>query len=218
MIETREVNYRGVFDTALGFGKRPAVIVIDFVRAYTTPGAPFFGQGVVDAVEHSVSLLAAARAAAIPVAYTQVLYHPSGVDGGLFIQKVPSLQLFVEGEPLGDIDPRILPRPEDLIIRKQYSSCFFGTSLASTLRTLDIDSLVLLGCSTSGCVRATAVDGIQHGYRMIVPRECVGDRHDGPHDAALFDINAKYGDVMGKSDVIAWFARLGQTAPLAAKA
>lgn len=212
MDETREANYQGVFDTALGFGQRPAVIVIDFVRAYTTPGAPFFGQGVVDAVRESVALLAAARRAGVPIIYTQVVYHPSGVDGGLFVQKVPALKLFVDGEPLGEIDPLLQPRPEDLIIRKQYPSCFFGTSLASTLTTMGIDSLVLLGCSTSGCVRAAAVDGIQYGYRVIVPRECVGDRHDMPHDAALFDINAKYGDVMGKADVIAWFARLGHAA------
>jgi maleamate amidohydrolase len=218
MTEARESNYRGVFDTALGFGTRPAVIVIDFVRAYTTPGAPFFGQGVVDAVAESVPLLAAARATGVPVIYTQVIYHPSGVDGGLFVRKVPSLRIFVEGEPLGEIDPLISPAPEDLIIRKQYPSCFFGTSLASTLQTMGVDSVVLLGCSTSGCIRAAAVDGIQYGYRVIVPRECVGDRHPAPHDAALFDINAKYGDVVGKADVIAWFSRLAPQAELAGAA
>ena len=205
---TRDENYRGVFDTALGFGNRPAVIVVDFVKAYTTPGAPFFGQGVVDAVAHSVPLLDAARAAKVPVLYTQVVYHPSGADGGLFFKKVPSLKLFVKGEPLGEIDSHITPHPQDLIITKQYPSCFFGTSLGSTLKTLDIDTIVLIGCSTSGCVRATAVDGIQYGYRVVVPRECSGDRHDGPHDAALFDINAKYGDVVPKSEVLTWFNTL----------
>lgn len=210
--QSRDDNYKGVFDTSLGFGERPAVIVIDFVRAYTTPGAPFFGQGVVDAVEHSVPLLEAARAAGVPVIYTQVLYHPSGVDGGLFVRKVPSLKIFVQGEPLGDIDPRIPPQPQDLVITKQYPSCFFGTSLASTLKTMEIDTVVLLGCSTSGCVRAAAVDGIQYGYRVVVPRECAGDRHDAPHDAALFDINAKYGDVLPKADVIAWFQTLDRHA------
>ena len=202
---TRDDNYRGVFDTALGFGNHPAVIVVDFVKAYTTPGAPFFGQGVVEAVDESVALLEAARETKVPVLYTQVVYHPSGADGGLFFQKVPSLKLFVKGEPLGEIDAKIAPHPQDFIITKQYPSCFFGTSLSSTLKTLGIDTIVLIGCSTSGCVRATAVDGIQHGYRVIVPRECAGDRHDGPHDAALFDINAKYGDVVSKTDVINWF-------------
>jgi maleamate amidohydrolase len=207
--DSRDDNYRGVFDTALGYGERPAVIVVDFVRAYTTPGAPFFGQGVVDAVTYSIPLLAAARAARIPVLYTQVVYHPSGADGGLFFRKVPQLKLFVKGEPLGEIDPRIPMQPEDLLITKQYPSCFFGTSLATTLKTMDVDTVVLIGCSTSGCVRATAVDGIQYGYRVIVPRECAGDRHDAPHDAALFDINAKYGDVRPTAEVIEWFGTLG---------
>ena len=201
-------NYRGVFDTRLGFGSRPALLVIDFVIAYTTPGAPFFGQGVVDAVDASVALIAKARDLEVPVLYTVVEYHPSGIDGGLFFQKVPSLKLFVKGEPLGAIDPKIAPHPEDIVISKQYPSPFFGTSLASTLRAMGVDSIVLLGCSTSGCVRAAAVDGIQNGFRVIVPRECVGDRHDAPHEAALFDINAKYGDVMSRAEVMAWFDRL----------
>ncbi len=201
-------NYRGVFDTRLGFGARPALLVIDFVIAYTTPGAPFFGQGVVDAVDASVPLIAKARELKLPVMYTVVEYHPSGADGGLFFRKVPSLKLFVRGEPLGAIDPKIAPKLEDLVIAKQYPSPFFGTSLASTLHTMGVDSIVLLGCSTSGCVRAAAVDGIQHGFRVIVPRECVGDRHDAPHQAALFDINAKYGDVVSRAETLDWFGKL----------
>ncbi|MGE0766456.1 MAG: isochorismatase family protein [Hyphomicrobiaceae bacterium] len=208
MSETRETNYEGVFDTRLGFGKKPAVIVIDFIRAYTTLGAPFFGQGVVDAVEHSVPLLAAARKAKVPIIYTKVLYHPSGVDGGLFVRKVPALRMLVQGEPLAEIDPKISPAPDDLVIVKNYPSCFFGTSLQSTLTGLGVDTLILIGCSTSGCVRAAAIDGIQYGYRVIVPRECAGDRHDAPHDANLFDINAKYGDVLPKAEVIAYLERL----------
>lgn len=200
-------NYRGVFDTRLGFGSSPALLVIDFVIAYTTPGAPFFGQGVVDAVDASVALIAKARETGVPVLYTVVEYHPSGIDGGLFFKKVPSLKLFVRGEPLGAIDPKIAPQPEDIVVAKQYPSPFFGTSLASTLRAMGVDSIVLLGCSTSGCVRAAAVDGIQNGFRVIVPRECVGDRHDAPHEAALFDINAKYGDVVTRAEVLDWFSR-----------
>ncbi|MEZ5818588.1 MAG: isochorismatase family protein [Hyphomicrobiaceae bacterium] len=211
MSETRETNYEGVFDTRLGFGKKAAVIVIDFIRAYTTPGAPFFGQGVVDAVDHSVPLLAAARKAKTPIIYTKVLYHPSGMDGGLFVKKVPALRMLVEGEPLAEIDPKIPPAPEDLVIVKNYPSCFFGTSLQSTLAGLGVDTLILIGCSTSGCVRAAAIDAIQYGYRVIVPRECAGDRHDAPHDANLFDINAKYGDVLPKSDVIAYLESAAAT-------
>jgi maleamate amidohydrolase len=208
MSETREANYSGVFDTATGYGRCPAVLVIDFIKAYTSPDAPFFGQGVVDAVEQSVTLLDAARNTGVPVIYTKVLYHPSGVDGGLFVKKVPALRMLVEGEPLAEIDPKIPPAPEDLVIVKNYPSPFFGTSLNSTLMGLGIDTLILLGCSTSGCVRAAAIDAIQYGYRVIVPRECVGDRHDGPHDANLFDINAKYGDVVEKAEVIGYLEKL----------
>ncbi|MGA3397825.1 MAG: isochorismatase family protein [Acetobacteraceae bacterium] len=198
-------NYRGVFDTRIGFGTKPAVVVIDFIRAYTTKGAPFYGDGVVRGVAETVALLDAARSASVPVIYTKVLFHPSGCDGGLFIRKVPALRMLVDGEPMAEIDPALTPRADDLVIVKNYPSAFFGTTLNSTLATLRIDTLVLAGCSTSGCVRATAVDGIQYGYHVIVPRECVGDRHDTPHEAALFDINAKYGDVVGKSDVLAYF-------------
>lgn len=204
MAVTREDNYAGVFDNRLGFGERPCIIVIDFIRSYTVPGAPFFGQGVVDAVAATVDLLAAARRAKVPIIYTKVLYHPSGVDGGLFAKKVPALRMLVPGEPLAEIDPKITPTPDDLVIVKNYPSCFFGTSLTSTLASLDIDTVILTGCSTSGCVRATAIDAIQYGYRVIVPRECVGDRHDAPHDANLFDINAKYGDVLSRNEVIAY--------------
>jgi maleamate amidohydrolase len=200
---TREQNYVGVFDGKVGFGSSPAVVVIDFTLAYTTPGSPFYAEGVVRAVRDTVPLLAAARRAGIPVIHTKVMYHPSGADGGWFVRKVPALRKLVPGEPLAEIDPAVAPLADEVVIVKQYPSPFFGTPLAPMLATLGIDTLILAGCSTSGCVRAGALDGVQHGYRVVVPRECVGDRHDGPHDANLFDINAKYGDVVGREEVIA---------------
>lgn len=205
-------NYAGVFGSPLGLGRRPALIVVDFVRAYTTPGAPLFAQGVVEAVAASGPLLDAARTAAVPVIFTRVVFHPSGRDGGIFVQKVPVLRTMVEGEPLGEIVPDLAPLADELVIVKNYASCFFGTSLAATLTALGCDSIILIGCSTSGCVRATAVDGIQHGFRVVVPRECVGDRHTGPHEANLFDINAKYGDVLPLADVLDWVGALDPAA------
>jgi maleamate amidohydrolase len=207
---TREENYSGVFDGRVGFGACPALLVIDFTRAYTTPGSPFFAEGVVRAVRDTVPLLAAARAAGIPVVHTRVLYHSSGADGGWFVRKVPALRRMVAGEPLAEIDSAVAPLPEEVVIAKQYPSPFFGTSLVPMLTALGVDTLILAGCSTSGCIRAGAIDGLQYGYRVIVPRECVGDRHDGPHDANLFDINAKYGDVVGREEVIAHLAGLGR--------
>jgi maleamate amidohydrolase len=207
---SREDNYTGVFDGKVGFGRNPAVVVIDFTLAYTTPGSPFFAEGVVRAVADTVPLLQAARAAGIPVIHTKVMYHPSGADGGWFVRKVPALRKLVPGEPLAEIDPKVAPLAEEVVIVKQYPSPFFGTPLAPMLATLGVDTLILAGCSTSGCVRAGALDGVQHGYRVIVPRECVGDRHDGPHDANLFDINAKYGDVVGRDEVIQHLANLAK--------
>jgi len=207
---SREDNYTGVFDGKVGYGRNPAVVVIDFTLAYTTPGSPFFAEGVVRAVTDTVPLLEAARAAGIPVIHTKVMYHPSGADGGWFVRKVPALRKLIPGEPLAEIDPKVAPLPEEVVIVKQYPSPFFGTPLAPMLATLGVDTLILAGCSTSGCVRAGALDGVQHGYRVIVPRECVGDRHDGPHDANLFDINAKYGDVVGREEVIEYLATLAK--------
>jgi maleamate amidohydrolase len=200
-------NYRGVFDGHLGFGRAPAIIVVDFIRAYTEPGSALYAPAVVDAVRASVPLLAAARRKSVPIIYTRVVYHPSGNDGGLFVRKVPTLRRMVEGEPLAEIVPELPPGPDDVILIKQYASAFFGTSLAAMLTARGVDTLIITGCSTSGCVRATAVDAMQNGFRPVVPRECVGDRHAAPHEANLFDINAKYGDVVPLADVL---ARLGQ--------
>jgi maleamate amidohydrolase len=114
----------------------------------------------------------------------------------------------VPGEPMADIVPELTPEPDDTIIIKQYASAFFGTSLAAMLTSQGIDTLIVTGCSTSGCIRATAVDGMQYGFRVIVPRQCVGDRHADPHEANLFDINSKYGDVVNKAEVIDYLNNL----------
>ena len=195
-------NYSGVFDSQMGFGRAPAIIVVDFIRAYTEPGSPLYAPAVVEAVKATVPLLKAAREKGVPIIYTRVVYHQSGADGGLFVRKVPALRRMVEGEPLAEIVPQLPPAPDDVILIKQYASSFFGTSLAAMLTARSVDTLIITGCSTSGCVRATAVDAMQNGFRPIVPRECVGDRHDGPHEANLFDINAKYGDVVPLADVM----------------
>ena len=198
-------NYSGVFDGRIGFGKKPAVLVVDFILAYTTPGAALYADGVVHAVGETVALLDRARAKGIPVIYTKVLYHPSGADGGIFVQKVPVLRTMIPGEPLAEIVPELPPAENDVILVKQYASAFFGTSLAAMLTAQGVDTIILTGCSTSGCVRATAVDGMQYGFRVIVPRECVGDRHPAPHEANLFDIHSKYGDVVSKGEVLEYF-------------
>lgn len=208
MTETLQQNYAGVFDGRIGFGKRAAILVVDFIRAYTTPGAPLYAAPVVEAVRQTVGVLAAARRKGVLVVYTRVIYSPGGIDGGIFVQKVPVLRTMVEGEPLAEIVPELPPAAADVILNKQYASAFFGTSLAAMLTAQGVDTVIITGCSTSGCVRATAVDGMQHGFRVIVPRECVGDRRAEPHEANLFDINSKYGDVVSRAEALAWLEAL----------
>lgn len=201
-------NYKGVFDGRLGFGQKAAVLVIDFINAYTTPSSPLYAPPVCDAVKNTVEVLETARAHNVPVLYTRVLYNKNGLDGGLFVQKVPVLRRMVAGEPLAEIVPELTPHDDDTIIVKQYASAFFGTSLNATLTTLGVDTIILTGCSTSGCIRATSIDGMQYGLRVIVPRECVGDRHESPHESNLFDINSKYGDVVSRNEVLHYLSQL----------
>jgi maleamate amidohydrolase len=202
-------NYSQTFNGKSGMGKRPAIIAIDFMKSYTTKGSPFYAEGVVEAVKHAQRLYASARKHGIPIYHTCVVFLPNGEDGGVFIEKLPALRQFTEGSPLGEFDISVVPLESEAIIKKQYPSAFFGTPLVSMLVKTGIDTVILAGCSTSGCIRASSVDAISYGFRVVVPRECVGDRHSAPHEANLFDINAKYGDVMLLEDVIALFE--GQT-------
>ncbi|MBO3749569.1 isochorismatase family protein [Streptosporangiaceae bacterium NEAU-GS5] len=192
------------FGRAIEWGERPAVIAIDMVRAYFQPGAELY-MGSGDCLDSAARIIAAAREAGVPVLHTRVAYGPGGRDGGLFFRKVGALRHFVDGAPggLGEIMPEVAPRADELVIVKQYASAFFGTSLSATLASGRIDTLVITGVSTSGCVRATAVDAIQHGYLPVVARQAVGDRAAGPHEANLFDIAAKYGEVWDEDLVIA---------------
>ncbi|MDH0745334.1 N-carbamoylsarcosine amidohydrolase [Pseudomonas sp. GD03842] len=201
--QTATANYQGVWGNRIGFGKKPALLMIDFMQGYTRPDAPLFAPGVVSAVAESVALLASAREHGIPVVHTNIRYHPTHfADGGMWVKKAPVMKDMVEGNPLAAFCEEVLPLPEEVVISKQYASSFFGTSLASMLHAQGIDTVVLAGCSTSGCIRATAVDAVQHGFRTIVVRECVGDRHPDPHEANLFDIDSKYGDVVSKQEAI----------------
>jgi maleamate amidohydrolase len=195
-------NYKGAFDGHLPFGQRPALLIVDFVVAYLDPASPLYA-GVEDALLSNVRLLAAARKAGIPVLFTNVVYTPGGKDGGVFFRKVPALKLFERGSPLGAFPASLQPIDGELVISKQYASSFFGTHLAATLTAQGIDTLLITGLSTSGCVRATALDACQHGFLPFVVREACGDRHPGPHEANLFDLQAKYAEVISEAQAIA---------------
>jgi len=189
------------FGGRLSFGVRPAVLVVDVVMAYLEPSSPLYA-GVEDALSSNIRLVDAARAARLPVILTRVLYGANGADGGLFYRKVPALSAYVEGSPLGAFPPGLQPRKDEVVVTKQYASAFFGTSLASTLRSLNVDTVVMGGFSTSGCVRASALDALQHGFIPFVVREACGDRDQRPHDASLFDLQAKYAEVVSEAEAV----------------
>ena len=177
-------------------GRRPALLVVDFVRAYLTPGSPLYA-GVEDARAAAEKLLGLARSAGIPVFHTNVAYEPGGADGGVFFRKLPVLACFERGRSpeLASFGEGLEPRAGETVITKQYASAFFGTTLASQLKAAGVDTVLIAGVSTSGCVRATAVDACQHGFVPLVVRDAVGDRHPEPHQANLFDLQAKYAEV-----------------------
>lgn len=206
--ETLDDNYaRAGYHNRIGFGERPALILVDFVEAYFDPNSPLYAE-VDDALASALRVLEAARAARIPVIFTNVVYHPGGPDGGIFYRKVPALKGFERGNPMGNWPKGLEPIDGELVISKQYPSAFFGTSLAATLTSLKIDTLILTGLTTSGCVRATCVDTCSSGFVPIVVREACGDRAEGPHEANLFDMNAKYADVVGEDEAIDYLKRV----------
>ena len=199
------------FGGRLPFGRTPALLVIDVVQAYLDPASPLYA-GVEAALESNVRLVEAARAAGAPVVYTAVAYGAGGADGGLFYRKVPALKAFDAGSSLGRFPPQIAPRDDEVVVVKQYASAFFGTSLASTLRVLGVDTVVMGGFSTSGCVRASALDALQHGFAPFVVREACGDRAAGPHEANLFDLQAKYAEVVPEAQAVAHLRARAETA------
>lgn len=191
---------RKAFGAALGYGKRQALVLIDFAQAYFAPDSPLFAN-CPEAAEQAAQLLAWARERRMLVCHTRVTYRADGLDGGVFFRKVPALRVFCDGHPLAEFVPALAPRPDEPVVSKQYASAFFGTSLASLLHAQGIDCLLLAGMSTSGCVRASAVDAIQHGFIPVVVGDACGDRHTGPHEANLFDLSAKYADVRTMAQV-----------------
>jgi maleamate amidohydrolase len=205
MTKTLDQDYaQAGFGNSLGFGRRPALVIIDFVKAYLDKDSPLYA-GVEDALAAAVDLLGAARAAGIPVLHTNVAFTPGGIDGGVFYRKVKNLE---QGSPLGEFAEGLEPLPSEPVVTKQYASAFFGTSLASTLTALGVDTVLIAGLSTSGCVRASGVDAVQHGFIPCVVREAVGDRDPAPHEANLFDLQAKYADVVTLAETKAYLSRL----------
>jgi maleamate amidohydrolase len=193
----------GAFSGRLGWGRRPALVVVDLVRAYTEPDGPFALPEPGPAVAATAELVGAARAGGHPVFWTVVRYSPGLADAGLFVRKVPALAAFAEDAPGGWGELALKPDPAEPVVVKQYASAFFGTSLAATLHAGGVDTVVVAGVSTSGCVRATATDALNHGLRAQVVRQACADRSPRLHEGNLADLDAKYADVVDLAEALA---------------
>ncbi len=201
MIDDLENNYSKAYAGKAGFAAKPALLMIDFVQAYFDPSCSLYAAPAA-ALSSALRLRAAARAAGLLVVVTHVEYHPLAIDGGRFFEKATPLKHFLKGSALGRWPDGLSPLDDELVVTKQYPSAFFGTSLASTLTARGVDGVILTGLTTSGCVRATCVDAMSHGFITTVVADACGDRHEKPHDANLFDMDAKYADVISEPQAL----------------
>lgn len=195
------------FSGRVGWGARPAVLVVDLVRGYTDPGGPFELPEPGSAVAATSSLVQAARDSGHPVVWTVARYARGLTDAGLFVHKVPALACFAEGAPGGWGELTLTPEAGEPVVVKQYASAFFGTPLASTLHAAGVDTVVVAGVSTSGCVRASAMDALNCGFRPQVVREACADRTPVLHGNNLADLDAKYADVVDLAEALAHLQR-----------
>jgi maleamate amidohydrolase len=209
----REVYAKARLGESVTLGTRPAVLVVDFSCGFTD-AACTLGSDLTAEVTATKRLLDAARAKGLPVVFTTIGYDASLKDGGLWLQKVPALGELQVGGRWVEIDPRLEPREDEAVVLRKGAAAFFGTNLAAILVTQAVDSVILCGATTSGCIRATAIDLLQNGWPTLVPRECVGDRAQAPHEANLFDIQAKYADVVSVEDALGYL----ESVPAAAAA
>lgn len=195
-----------------GLGKRSALVVVDLCHGFTEPSSPLCCD-CDGALLVTAELLGVFRSARLPVIYTTVVYDTGTMrTAAAFIAKAPALRQMRRGTRWTEVDGRVAPAADEPVLEKLFASAFFGTGLSSLLATERCDSIVVVGASTSGCVRATAVDGVQHGYRVTVVSDAVADRLPEAHDASLRDIDAKYGDVVDAATIITHLTCSGESA------
>lgn len=206
---TREIYERARLGQNVQTGQRPAMLVVDFSCGFTDPECAM-GSDLSTEVQATKRLLDAARAMELPVIFTTIGYEPNLKDGSLWLQKAPALAELQIGGRWVEVDPRLEPREEETVILKKGASAFFGTNLTSILISQGVDTVILCGATTSGCIRATAIDLLQYGFPTLVPHECVGDRAQAPHEANLFDINAKYADVVSIEEALAYIEAVSE--------
>ncbi|HVV93187.1 MAG TPA: isochorismatase family protein [Hyphomicrobiales bacterium] len=212
MVSADEASDTAIFDLQkfgqpMGFGRSAALLVIDFTRGFCDPMA-FGGGNIEAAAANTVSLLEEARRLKLPVAHTRIIYAADGSDANIHCLKVPRLQTLTRDNPLSEFADGLVPRAGEIVIEKRLPSGFFGTDLAGMLVGRRVDTLVIAGCTTSGCVRASTLDAMCHGFRPMVVADCVGDRAEAPHRASLFDLGKKYADIITKAEALAGLRRL----------
>jgi len=207
-MDEAEIYKKQGMGNRLGFGKKAALVIVDFVNGFNDPDV-FGGGNIPEAIAATKTLLDAARRNNVPVAFTRIIYQKDGSNAGIFAEKAPKLKTLTIDNPLSHVVPDLEPVDGEFIVDKTEASSFYGTGFGAWLTYHSVDTLIVTGCTTSGCVRATVVDACAHNYRPIVPRDCVGDRALGPHEANLFDMGQKYADVMSSNEVIAEIERLG---------
>jgi nicotinamidase-related amidase len=209
-----EIFRRGGFGKRIGFGERPAVLSIDLMNGFTDASMPL-GSNLDAEVDAGARLLRTARAGGVPVLHTVVRYEDRELsDAGIWLLKHDGLLTLRTGTPAVETDPRVAPVEGEPVMVKKYASAFFGTDLVARLNVSRVDTLLLMGCTTSGCIRASAVDAVQYGYRPMIVREAVGDRSSSAHAQSLFDLDQKYADVVSLADALAYLERVaGGSAP-----
>jgi len=197
------------FGLTIGFGERPALLVVDLVKAFTDPKR-MLGADLDSQVAATQPLLEVAHARGIPVIFSTVRYDEADLrDAGIWVLKQKGSITLAKDTDGHEIDPRLDFRPGDSLLLKKYASCFFGTDLVPRLTSRRVDTLIIVGCTTSGCVRASAVDALQNGFRPMVVREAVGDRSEAAHAQSLFDLDAKYADVVSLDDTLRYLRTVG---------
>jgi maleamate amidohydrolase len=196
------------FGQKTGFGRHTALLVVDFVNGFVDPNM-FGGGNIADAVQATVPLLEFFRSQQRPVIFSRIVYAADGSDAGTWCRKVPRLRELTEAAPASHVVRELEPQPAELVVRKTQASAFFGTGLSAALIAKGVDTLVIAGATTSGCVRASVIDAISWNFRPVVAKDCVGDRALGPHEANLFDMGQKYADLLTAREIIAALSASG---------
>ncbi len=195
-----EIYQKQGFGNSSGIGQRPALLIVDFVNGFVNPDQ-FGGGNIGEAIENTQGLLAEARVLRLPIAFTRVVYADDGSDAGVFTLKAPALTQLTENAFGSQIVDQLRPRGGEYIVRKTQPSAFFGTNLAAWYVSKSVDTVIVTGCTTSGCVRASVIDSMSYNFKTVVASDGVGDRALGPHDANLFDMEQKYADLMTCSEI-----------------